>query len=63
MDHTHLLLIAVAVALGLSVVLRWIFTPRRKPGEPAARAPRAPRAAAADGAWDGAARRRRDLAA
>jgi hypothetical protein len=30
MDHTHTLLIAVAVALGLSVVLRWIFTPRRR---------------------------------
>ena len=60
MDHTHILLIAVAVAvaaaLGLAVVLRWIFTPRRRAQGPA------PRAAGASGAWDGAARRRRDLA-
>ena len=61
MDHIHILLIAIAVALGLSVVLSWIFTPRRKPRDPSPRAPQAPRAAAADGAWDGAARRRRDL--
>ena len=63
MDHTHILLIAVAVALGLSVVLRWIFTPRRKPRDSSARPPQAPRGATADGAWDGAARRRRDLTA
>jgi hypothetical protein len=62
MDHTHTLLIAVAVALGLSVVLRWIFTPRRMPRDEGARTPQVPRAATADGAWDGAARRRRDLA-
>jgi hypothetical protein len=61
MDHTHILLIAAAVALGLSVVLRWIFTPRHKPRDSGARATQAQRAAAADGAWDGAARRRRDL--
>jgi hypothetical protein len=30
MEQTHTLLIAVAVALGLSVVLRWILTPRRR---------------------------------
>jgi hypothetical protein len=53
------LLIATAIALALLVVLRWIFTPRRKPQAPAPRAPRAP---GTDGAWDGAARRRRDLA-
>ena len=55
MDQTHILLIAVALAL--LVVLRWIFMPRRRPHRPA------PRAAGAGGAWDGAARRRRDLAA
>lgn len=59
MDPFHILLIAAAVALGLSVVLRWIFTPRRKPRSPALCAPQAPRT---DGAWDAAARRRRDLA-
>jgi len=62
MDHTHTLLIAIAVALGLSVVLRWIFTPRRKPRDSRARTSQGPRAAAAEGAWDDAARRRRDLA-
>ena len=50
------LLIATAIALALLVVLRWIFTPRRKPQAPAPRAP------STDGAWNGAARRRRDLA-
>ncbi len=66
MDHTHTLLIAIAVALGLSVVLRWIFIPRRKLRDSRARtphAPQGPRAADANGAWEGAARRRRDLAA
>jgi hypothetical protein len=61
MDQTHILLIAAAIALGLLVVLRWIFTPRRPPCGSAPRGP-APRATDADGAWDGAARRRRDLA-
>jgi hypothetical protein len=59
MHETYTLLITAAVALALLVVLRWIFTPRRKHRDPA---PHAPRAAGADGAWDGAARRRRDLA-
>jgi hypothetical protein len=61
MDQTHILLIAAAIALGLLVVLRWIFSPRCPPRSSAPRGP-APRAAGADGAWDGAARRRRDLA-
>lgn len=59
MQNFHTLLIAVAIVLGLLVVLRWIFTPRPKLQAPAPRAPRAPRT---DGAWDAAARRRRDLA-
>ncbi len=62
MENFHALLIAAAIALGLLVVLRWIFTPRPKPQAPAPRAPRAPSAPGAGGAWDGAARRRRDLA-
>jgi hypothetical protein len=56
--HTYVLLIAAAVALGLLVVLKWIFAPRRRPHAPRAHAPRTD---GADGAWDGAARRRRDL--
>jgi hypothetical protein len=59
MENLQTLLIVAATALGLLVVLRWIFTPRPKPEAPAPRAPRAP---STDGAWDGAARRRRDLA-
>jgi hypothetical protein len=59
MENFQTLLIAAAIALALLVVLRWIFTPRRKPQAIAPRAPRAPRT---DSAWDGAARRRRDLA-
>ena len=62
MENLQTLLIAAAIALGVLVVLRWIFTPRRKPQAPAGRAPRAPSTAGAAGAWDGAARRRRDLA-
>jgi hypothetical protein len=61
MDHTHILLIAAAIATALLVVLRWIFAPRRKPHASATHV-HAPRAPGADGAWDGAARRRRDLA-
>jgi hypothetical protein len=57
MDHTYFLPIAAAIATGLLVVLRWIFAPRRKPHAPASHAPRG-----TGGAWDGAARRRRDLA-
>jgi len=57
MENFQTLLIAAAIALGLLVVLRWIFTPR-----PQAPAPRTPRAPGTDSAWDGAARRRRDLA-
>lgn len=59
MEDLQTLLIAAAIALALLVVLRWIFTPRRKPQAIEPRAPRAPRT---DGAWDAAARRRRDLA-
>ena len=59
MENFQTLLIAAAIALGLLVALRWIFTPRPKPQAPAPRTPRAP---GTDGAWDGAARRRRDLA-
>jgi hypothetical protein len=59
---TDMLLITAAVALALAVVLRWIFTPRRNHRAPAARAPQAPSAPGAGDAWDGAARRRRDLA-
>lgn len=55
MDPNQTLLIGAAIAIGFLVVLRWIFTPRRKPRGSAPSAPRA------DGAWDGAARRRRDL--
>jgi hypothetical protein len=61
---TYTLLITAVVALALLVVLRWIVTPRRNYRGPAARAPHAPSAPApgAGDAWDGAARRRRDLA-
>jgi hypothetical protein len=59
MDHTHILMIAAAIAIGVLVVLRWIFLPQRKPHGPASHAPRTP---GADRAWDSAARRRRDLA-
>jgi hypothetical protein len=59
---TYTLLITAVVALALAVVLRWIVTPRRNHHGPAARAPHAPSARGTNGAWDGAARRRRDLA-
>jgi hypothetical protein len=65
MDHTHILMIAAAIAIGVLVVLRWIFLPQRKPRGSAPRAsdaPGTPNAPGAGGAWDGAARRRRDLA-
>jgi hypothetical protein len=60
--HTFILLIAAVAALGLLVVLRWIFAPRRRPQGDARREPPVSRPQHADGAWDGAARRRRDLA-
>jgi len=59
---THTLLITAVVALALLVVLRWIVTPRRRPHGPDGRAQDAPSAPGTDGAWEGAARRRRDLA-
>jgi hypothetical protein len=59
MNETYTFLVTAAVALALLVVLRWIFTPRRTHRDPA---PHPPPAAGADDAWDGAARRRRDLA-
>ena len=59
MENVQILLIAAAIVL---VVLRWIFTSRPKPQAPAPRAHRTPGAPGAGGAWDGAARRRRDLA-
>lgn len=62
MESFHTLLIAAAIVLGLLVVLRWIITPRPKPQAPAPRAHRAPGTPGAGSAWDGAARRRRDLA-
>jgi hypothetical protein len=62
MENFQTLLIAAAIALGVLVVLRWIFTPRHRPQAPAPRAHRAPSTPGAGGAWDGAARRRRDLA-
>ena len=68
MDYTHILMIAATIAIGVLVVLRWIFLPQRKPRGSAPHAPRAsgapgtPSAPGASGAWDGAARRRRDLA-
>ena len=62
METFQTLLIAAAIALGLLVVLRWIFTPRPKTQAPAPRAHRTPGTPGAGSAWDGAARRRRDLA-
>lgn len=59
MGNLQIVLIAAAVALGVLVVLGWIFAPRPKLPAPA---PRASGTAGAAGAWDGAARRRRDLA-
>jgi hypothetical protein len=59
---TYTLLITALVALALAVVLAWIFAPRRQHHGPATRAPHAPSARVAGDAWDGAARRRRDLA-
>jgi len=56
MGNLQIVLIAAATALGVLVVLRWIFAPRPKQPAPA------PRASGTAGAWDGAARRRRDLA-
>jgi hypothetical protein len=41
MHETYTLPITAAVALALLVVLRWIFTPRRKHRDPAPHAPRA----------------------
>ncbi len=64
MDHTHLL-IAAAIATALLFVLRWIFTPRRRPqgrGAPRGDATAPTTTPPAEGTWDGAARRRRDLA-
>ncbi len=63
MDPNQTLLIGAAIAIGFLVVLRWIFTPRRKSRGAPARTPAAEAAAPrTDSAWDGAARRRRDLA-
>jgi hypothetical protein len=60
MDSLHLALIALAIATGLGVLVVWILTPSRRPhggsAPPASRPPRQ------DGAWDGAASRRRELA-
>jgi len=55
MENLQIVLIAAAIPLGVLAVLRWIFAPRPKRPAPA------PRAQGAAGAWDGAARRRRDL--
>ena len=60
MDSLHLALIALAIAAGLGVLVVWILTPsRRSRGgsmPPASRPPHQ------EGAWDGAASRRRELA-